>query len=212
MKLHQRFRPITFFIVGLLLGLGYLGASYIMHMTVLQKAGDRVSERVAEYKRWKKQYGEDQERIQELSNLVETEYDKLKAKNKSYQAHFKSFQQLITEIAQVGKQHNLTFLYYRAEPSQALKEIPGERVFTSSLSLGGSFKNIHTFLEVIKDHSDPQLPLSSVEVIASSERNTQIKLIFKYVGELDSFLKGVQKAEGETTHSFLVLDPWTMDI
>lgn len=212
MNLHQRFRPITFFIVGLLLGLGYLGASYVMHTTLLQKAGTHLAERIEEYKQLKAKYEKDQNRIQELTQLIDEQQAKLNAAHQTYATHFKSFQKLITEIAQVGKQHNLTFLDYRAEPSRELNEIPGARVFTSSLSLGGSFNNIHAFLDVVKDHERPKLPLSAIEINASSERNTQLKLMFTYVGELDQFLKTQEEAKGQATHSFLIVDPWTMDI
>lgn len=212
MNLHLKYKPITFFLAGLLVGLGILGATYILHLDALKKVGTQLSERVARYQKLSKQYAADQARVQEITQQVETELSKIMTAEQQYQKYFKSFQHLITDVVHDGKQHNLTFLDYHTDPATELKEIPDARLFTSSLSLGGSFKDIYNFLETIKGRSNPALPLNSIEILALSERNTKIKLVFKYVGELSPFLRQHEAAEEVAPQSFLILDPWVGDV
>jgi len=154
-KLLHKFKPITFFFAGLLLGLGYIGASYMMHLMVLQKAGTRLSEEVEKYQQLTLEYDESQAHIDQLSQWSDEVYSELLTSEQHYKNHLKSFQSLVTDLVHIGKSHNLTFLDYHSEPSVALDAIEEARLFTSQLSLGGSFKDIHLFLESIKDHSDP---------------------------------------------------------
>ena len=212
MNLHLKFKPITFFIAGLLVGLGILGTSYVVHLADLKQAGIQLSQRVAKYKKLSQQYAADQAKVQELTKQVETEMSKIMTAEQQYQKHFKSFQHLITDVVHVGKQHNLTFLDYHMDPSAEMKDVPGARLFTSSLSLGGSFKDIYNFLEAIKSRPDPTLPMNSIEILALSERNTKIKLTFKYVGELGTFLRQHDAAQHIAPQSFLILDPWVGDV
>lgn len=212
MNLHLKYKPITFFLAGLLVGLGILGATYIIHLDALKKVGMQLSDRVAKYQTLSKQYAADQAKVQELTQQVETELSKIMTAEQLYQKYFKSFQRLITDVVHGGKQHNLTFLDYHTDPAADIKEIPGARLFTSNLSLGGSFKDIYNFLETIKGRSDPVLPLNSIEILALSERNTKIKLVFKYIGELGQFLRQHEAAENSAPQSFLILDPWIGDV
>jgi hypothetical protein len=212
MKLHHRFRPITFFFVGLLLGLGYIGASYIMHVTVLEKAGYRLSQEVKKYNSLKEEYDEALAKIDQLSTWSDDAYATVLAVNSQYESHYKSFQTMINKLVSAGKSHHLTFLDFQSEPSSLLSEIEDARVFTSSLSLGGAFKDIHQFLKNLKENNDPTIPLHKIEVIASTERNTQIKLTFKFIGELGSFLRTYEAAGLLAPQSFLILDPWSEDV
>ena len=118
----------------------------------------------------------------------------------------------MTELVGVAKQHNLTFLDYHSEASEPFTPIEGARVFSSSLSLGGTFKNIQSFLEVLSNTAQPHLPLHHIEIQAVNDRSTQLKLGFQYIGELTPFLKRSENTQPQGPQSFLILDPWTVDI
>jgi len=209
----MKIKPLTFFFLGLFFGLAYIGASFYMHYLVLQEAGYQVSSKVEEFKKLSKSYSEASQQIETLRSEIQSNYDRLRSSARFYQKSARSFQQVITRMVQLGKQHDLTFLDYHALPKEAVEEVTGVVQHSSMLSLGGNFDNIQRFIKSLQTSSVRQdLPIMSINLHTSQEGNTRIQLSFTYLGELEGLLDQFKPYVFSEPQSYLIFDPWSNGI
>jgi uncharacterized protein YukE len=188
--------------LGLLIGLGYLAASFFMQSKVLEQAGTQVSLRIQEVQDLNQTYQAHSKQIDTLKSQFEQFLQEIRSKEATYQSQYRDFQPTMTSLVRMGKQYQLTFLDFHFDASEPLAHFQGGKLFTSTLSLGGNFEHIQSFLQALsKSQSELSLPIRGISMQTSKEGHTRLQLHFAYVGELGIFLDQVTPKSGEETQS-----------
>ncbi len=208
-------RPLTFFWIGLLVGIGYLGSSFYIHLNLIEKTGKKVTKKLTELKKEssKRKPTQATTPAQQLvttpqmtqppqtSHPIKTEITDLLERVRSLESTFSNAQQniqnMVTRLVKLGKQHHLTFLDYQKHGSKTLNQTSSVTTFSATLSLGGQFEHILNYLGALHERS-LALPLMQVEVLATSEDNTMLRLKFSYPNNLPTLIEKYQSKLSET--------------
>lgn len=189
----MRTRPITIFLIGLLVGVGYISTSFYIDSVLLEKKGGKVTSEMEEFQKLSETYTKDSQKIESLQSEIQEHINFIEFVSNQNQTYVENFQQIITRLVQNAKSHNLTFLDFHSQSTETLEGLPEVSRNDSQLSIGGNFKNILAFLEDLENNVESNgLPIVRIQFFASQEGQTRLQLFFSYLNHLNKLLDNIR--------------------